>query len=741
MKPLEERDIQLMSHTVEIKCHPEVWRLGDKANQVFRSALHDAISTSAYTMLPEHLIGSMSIVTKELLSHVNPQYVLPLSDIFNAPEHEYKPRIRDLTTTSNLGAMPSNALKILEHAVVEARNVKAPYVDVEHLLLSLCKTAGTAMWMRDRGFHVSKIYEVLKQKKKEELIRFIHRVKEANHYDDYQLTGKVFVGQYAKYKLLNIIEIGGMGAVYAALRFPKEIATIPEKLDDALQYLPTHLYPVCIKYLKPEVIANFKNRFIKEIKIIENLVHPNIVRIFDSGETKEGRLFFVMEWVDGCSLEEYITNTSLTKEDSLLIIEQTCLALHFAHQEKVYHLDVKPGNVMLLQSDDKTMQVKLIDFGLAKVAADVGMTTTLTQLGGTSKYCAPEVYNGKASQKSDVFSLGVMLYEILTGVMPLGTSYLFAKQNPNANLPLLPSVTQQRADLSPEIDKVIAKAHQRNPRNRQKSALDFLAEYRYALGLYKEAASAPETSEPMSKVEAGISTPQTNILDEHIAATYPEVNTGGEASVPADTGIKDQDQMAIPIQLLRQLSSEQGSERAAAVKELSRFNGEDAFREINASFDDPEQEVRNAAARSLYESNPDRAASFTRALREATSERRRRIGSAISSSGLAKEAIGHLMGESREETYDAFSLLFLMSKAGEAHPLIRAIEEHPNNEVRLAIVKLLALVGQQENLPALRRLAVRGSLPTEVRSAVMEAIFQISSQHVIPVQVPQQEEG
>ncbi|HJU54323.1 MAG TPA: HEAT repeat domain-containing protein, partial [Pyrinomonadaceae bacterium] len=85
------------------------------------------------------------------------------------------------------------------------------------------------------------------------------------------------------------------------------------------------------------------------------------------------------------------------------------------------------------------------------------------------------------------------------------------------------------------------------------------------------------------------------------------------------------------------------------------------------------------------------------------------------------------MGESRERTYDAFSLLFLMSKAGEVQPLMRAIEEHPNNEVRLAIVKLLVLSSQEEILPAFRRLAVNPSLPAEVRSAVMEAIYQISS--------------
>jgi hypothetical protein len=152
------------------------------------------------------------------------------------------------------------------------------------------------------------------------------------------------------------------------------------------------------------------------------------------------------------------------------------------------------------------------------------------------------------------------------------------------------------------------------------------------------------------------------------------------------------------------------------------------FSVVSRGFDDESTEVRNAAAHALYDMQPDRAASFARALREASPERRRRIGAALASSGLATNAINNLTGESRENTYDAFSLLFLMAKAGEVQPLMQAIEEHTNVEVRLAVIKLLALSGQSEIVPAFRRLAVRGSLPSEVRSAVMEAIYQISSQ-------------
>jgi len=185
---------------------------------------------------------------------------------------------------------------------------------------------------------------------------------------------------------------------------------------------------------------------------------------------------------------------------------------------------------------------------------------------------------------------------------------------------------------------------------------------------------------------------------------------------------------AVSAATLSQLTSDQAPERAAAVLEFARSGGEEAFRHISAAFDDQSAEVRSTAARALFDSQANRAAAFTRALREATPARRRKIGAAIASSGLAQEAIRNLTGESRDKTYDAFSLLFLMSKAGEVQPLMRAIEDHPNIEVRLAVVKLLALSGQPDILPAFRRMAVRGSLPPEVRSAVMEAIYQITSQ-------------
>ena len=215
--------------------------------------------------------------------------------------------------------------------------------------------------------------------------------------------------------------------------------------------------------------------------------------------------------------------------------------------------------------------------------------------------------------------------------------------------------------------------------------------------------------------------PVDDVVEEDVESEFKPV------SIP-ETAPLISEPVSISSDTARQLTSSKPAERAAAVSELPRFGGEDAFRHISAAFDDQTAEVRSAAARALFELQEDRAAAFTRALREASPDRRRKIGSAIATSGLANEAIRNLTGESRDKTYDAFSLLFLMSKAGEVQPLMRAIEEHPNIEVRLAVVKLLALSGQPDILPAFRRMAVRGSLPPEVRSAVMEAIYQISSQ-------------
>jgi HEAT repeat protein len=182
------------------------------------------------------------------------------------------------------------------------------------------------------------------------------------------------------------------------------------------------------------------------------------------------------------------------------------------------------------------------------------------------------------------------------------------------------------------------------------------------------------------------------------------------------------------------LRSDNPSERSEALGELANLGIEEAFHLITGAFDDSSTEVRNAAARALSDLGNDRAASYTKALREAQPDRRGRICAAFASSGLASEAINCLAGESREVSYDAFTILFLMAKAGEVRPLIETIENHADLAVRLAVIKLLAFSHHADVVTAFRRLAVRGSLPSEVRSALMEAIHDITTQARQPAQ-------
>jgi cell pole-organizing protein PopZ len=287
--------------------------------------------------------------------------------------------------------------------------------------------------------------------------------------------------------------------------------------------------------------------------------------------------------------------------------------------------------------------------------------------------------------------------------------------------------TRERAELEARIRaEVEAKIRAEEAEQRDfQDAARLQAEHERILA--EEAAKEASTPQYVFEIERGSaeefleSTPKP---EDQFNAGYDDGAEFQPVSVPDESLASEE----IPPAAFDALPSKKPSERAAALAELPSVGGEDAFRRICSGFDDDALEVRSAAARALFNLQEDRAAAFTRALREALPDRRRRIGAAIGASGLANEAIRNLTGESRDKTYDAFSLLFLMSKAGEVQPLMRAIEEHPSTEARLAVVKLLALSGQPEVLPAFRRMAVRGSLPADVRSAVMEAIYHITSQ-------------
>ena len=151
------------------------------------------------------------------------------------------------------------------------------------------------------------------------------------------------------------------------------------------------------------------------------------------------------------------------------------------------------------------------------------------------------------------------------------------------------------------------------------------------------------------------------------------------------------------------------------------------FDEVAQSLDDPSPEIRKQAVRDLYELDPDQAATLVNdALRAGSPEERRRIGIALADSGLLYEAIDDLMAENHESCYGAFSLLFLVAKAGVVEPLTTVIQKHPSLDLSLTVIRLLASSRQPEVAPALERLAASPSLAPELRSAAAEAARQIN---------------
>ena len=167
--------------------------------------------------------------------------------------------------------------------------------------------------------------------------------------------------------------------------------------------------------------------------------------------------------------------------------------------------------------------------------------------------------------------------------------------------------------------------------------------------------------------------------------------------------------------------------RRAAEELVQRRIARTPFEQIAELLDDPAPEIRQKAVRDLYEMDPDRAATLVNdALRDGSPEERRRIGDALADSGLLYEAIEDLMAENHENCYSAFSLLFLVAKAGVVEPLSSIIEKHPSLELSLAIIRLLASSGEPEVAITLQRLASNDSLAPELRSAAAESIAQLA---------------
>lgn len=208
---------------------------------------------------------------------------------------------------------------------------------------------------------------------------------------------------FPELEILGLLGQGGMGVVYKA-RQPGLDRIV------ALKILPREL----------SEDPAFAERFGREARTLARLDHPHIVRIHESGET-DGLYYLVMEHVDGASLRQVLDGGRVAPAEALAIVPQICDALQYAHDQGVVHRDVKPENILL----DERGRVKIADFGLAKLTEGDGKDPTLTgtrQVMGTWQYMAPEQYRTPQSvdHRADIFSLGVVFYEMLTGDLPIG---------------------------------------------------------------------------------------------------------------------------------------------------------------------------------------------------------------------------------------------------------------------------------------------------------------------------------
>ena len=241
------------------------------------------------------------------------------------------------------------------------------------------------------------------------------------------------------YEFIEFIDKGGMGAIYKA-RQPQ--------LDRT----------VAIKLLPPNFGKEhgFDKRFRREARTMASLSHPNLVSVHDFGETREGHLYFVMEFVEGSDLRHLIRNHELQANQILPIINQVCDALQYAHDHGIIHRDIKPANILI----DTKGKVKVGDFGLAKLSDNDRDLSKVSAPGvsvGTPAYMSPEaVEDSEIDHRTDIYSLGVVIYEMLTGTVPKGAW----------------APPSQCAGTDQRFDEVVNRAMQSNRDDRYQRASD-----------------------------------------------------------------------------------------------------------------------------------------------------------------------------------------------------------------------------------------------------------------------------
>jgi eukaryotic-like serine/threonine-protein kinase len=264
-----------------------------------------------------------------------------------------------------------------------------------------------------------------------------------------------------RYKVLKELGRGAMGVVYLGKdpKIQRFVAIKTMKLDE----------------IDDDKLKDFKARFFREAESTGRMSHPNIVTIYDAGE-EQNLGFIAMELLEGTPLKQYARKPNLLPpKDVLSILATVADALEYAHQQGVVHRDIKPANIMIT----KEQTVKVMDFGIAKMASSSKTQTDIVL--GTPTYMSPEQIAGKkVDGRSDIFSLGIVLFELLAGQPPFTADNLSAllftiTQNPH------PAIHSFRKDLSPMVQEILDRALQKELPQRYRRAGEFALDLRASL--------------------------------------------------------------------------------------------------------------------------------------------------------------------------------------------------------------------------------------------------------------------
>lgn len=307
-----------------------------------------------------------------------------------------------------------------------------------------------------------------------------------------------------KFKIIEFIDRGGMGEVYLGL-------------NESLRQ------KVAIKFLHKKFASDesLVMRFLNEARSYCRVHHPNAVTLLEYGQHDDGALYIITEFIEGKSLTKTLKERGPMDADKVISIgKQICGVLSAAHREGVIHRDLKPDNIMLIPGPRDRYEVKVLDFGIAKIKDDEN--TNLTETGaifGTPEFMSPEQARGDGAEpSSDLYALGLILYYVISGKLPFSGKNKFALLHQHIHdEPLKPSERVPHRDISPELESVILRCMRKNPADR----------YEDADAVY-DALEAARTTAGISSPTMGPRTPSVPSIDVHQRVTTPAPDPNSE---------------------------------------------------------------------------------------------------------------------------------------------------------------------------------------------------------------------